>query len=288
MNSSRNELLKTVLKNNQVRTLVNENEISAEEIDLNLNTLLAFVLKSKKCENCKGLGLCEQASTGYGPVLSYNGVKFDLDYLECSYLKEEEKKEQLKKNLKLLSCNFDNLNLEDVYVNPLRKNVLVKIKECLDKYEKGENIKGLYIHGKYGCGKTYLLAYLAKTLANNGHQVIFAYYPDLARNLRSAISTGELEELVEELKSIEVLVLDDFGGETMTNYLRDEVLGAILQERMINKKLTFMSSNLDEKLLIQHLKESKSNIDDVRASRIYERIRVLMDFIELSDQNYRN
>lgn len=288
MNSSRNELLKTVLENNHIKTLVNENKISIEEIDLNLNTLLAFVLRNKKCENCQGLAFCEQSSKGYGPILSYNKVKFDLDYLECSYLKDEEKKNQLKKNLKLLSCNFDNLNLEDVYVNPLRKNVLVKIKECLDKYEKGESIKGLYIHGKYGCGKTYLLAYLAKTLANNGHQVIFAYYPDLARNLRSAISTGELEELVEELKEIEVLVLDDFGGETMTNYLRDEVLGAILQERMINKKLTFMSSNLDEKLLLQHLKESKSNIDDVRASRIYERIRVLMDFIELSDQNYRN
>jgi len=87
---------------------------------------------------------------------------------------------------------------------------------------------------------------------------------------------------------VEVLMLDDFGGETLTSYLRDEVLGAILQERMTNNRLTFMSSNLDPELLLAHLKESNRDIDDLRASRIYERIRTLMEFVKLVDEDYRN
>lgn len=286
--NSRSELVKEVLNNEEVTSLVKENNISIDEVNLNLNTLLAYTLKCKTCKECDGLSLCNQAVRGYGPVISYSGVKFDLGYLPCKYLEEQMKSEELNKNLKLMSCSFDNLNLEDVYVNNARSNVLRKIVECLEKYEKGEKVKGLYIHGKYGCGKTYLLAYLANKFAKANHKVIFAYYPDLARNFRSSITTGNLEDLIETLKEIEILVLDDFGGETMTNYLRDEVLGSILQDRMINNKLTFMSSNLDEKLLMNHLKESNNSIDEVRASRIYERIRVLMDFVELTDQNYRN
>ena len=56
---------------------------------------------------------------------------------------------------------------------------------------------------------------------------------------------------------------------------------------MTNNKLTFMSSNLNEKLLIEHLSESQKEVDSLRASRVHERIRALMNFIELDDQNYR-
>ena len=94
--------------------------------------------------------------------------------------------------------------------------------------------------------------------------------------------------MIEQLKMVEVLILDDFGGETLTGYLRDEVLGAILQERMTNNRLTFMSSNLDQELLLAHLKESNLDIYDLRASRIYERIRTLMEFVKLVDEDYRN
>ena len=85
-----------------------------------------------------------------------------------------------------------------------------------------------------------------------------------------------------------MLFLDDFGGETTTSFIRDEVLGAVLQERMENYKLTFMTSNLDPVSLHNHLAETAKDIDELRASRIEERIRVLMEFVELNDTNYRN
>ena len=35
------------------------------------------------------------------------------------------------------------------------------------------------------------------------------------------------------LKSVDVLLLDDFGSENMTNWLRDDVLGPVLNYRLI-------------------------------------------------------
>lgn len=283
----RNEILKKVLQNKEINEIVNNEKLDLNFVDNNLSYLLSYDLKIKKCLNCSGLSECKQASQGYQPKISYDGEKFEADYVPCKYLDSLQQTVDKSRNLKLISCNFSSFNFENVFVNQNRQEVLLQIKKCINNYESGRISKGLYIHGQYGCGKTYLLGYLAKNLAENNHKVIFAYYPDLVRMMKSAISTGELEDLIEELKEIEVLVLDDFGGEMLTSFIRDEVLGAILQDRMTNNRLTFMSSNLNEKLLFDHLKESNRDIDDLRASRIFERIRALMDFVELKDENYR-
>jgi len=285
---NRSGYLKEILNNEEVKKLVVKYQLKQADLDKGFNTLLAYDLYQKKCLNCQGLACCKQLKKGYEPQIDYNGVNFDLDYRPCSYKQEQLNQAQLANNLVCYSCNLEHYNFNDIYINEKRKNVLATIKVCLNNYKNNRPTKGLYLHGKYGCGKTYLLAYLAKNLANANHQVIFAYYPDLVRTIKSSIATGELESIVEKLKEVEVLVLDDFGGEMLTGFIRDEVLGVILQDRMTNHRLTFMSSNMDQKVLLEHLKESNKDTDALRASRIYERIRTLMDFVELDDQNYRD
>ena len=61
----------------------------------------------------------------------------------------------------------------------------------------------------------------------------------------------------------------------------------ILQERMAYNRLTFMSSNLNAEQVLEHLAEGKTGVDMTRASRVWERMKVLMDWIELQDKNYR-
>ena len=155
------------------------------------------------------------------------------------------------------------------------------------QYQKNEYTKGIYLHGAYGTGKSYLLAYLADKLTYLGAEVVFAYYPDFVRQVKSSIANGTLEELINLVKDAEVLIFDDFGGEVMTPFIRDEVLMVILQHRMVTKSLTFMSSNLDFNSLKEHLAITANDRDDIKASRILERINSLMDFIELKDENYR-
>ena len=101
------------------------------------------------------------------------------------------------------------------------------------------------------------------------------------------ITTGGNEEIINKCKHADVLMFDDIGGEGNSSFVRDEVLGPILQYRMFASKPTFMSSNYSVAELEQHLAEVKDSLNQVNASRVVERIKELMKEIRLDDVNYR-
>ncbi len=280
------KLIDEIKRMSTVKAFLEAHNLETNTVDENLLTFYAYKLKFDKCRCCNGLGSCKQNYEGLTPYLDYTS-QIVIDYEPCEYLKQKQMKLKKASHLKIIATNFNQYNFEDVYNTKARSELFVKIASIYNNYKNGEKVKGLYLHGPYGCGKSYMLAWLAMKLAALNAFVIFAYYPDLVRKLKNSISEGTLEEQVEELKNIEVLILDDVGGESNSDFIRDEVLGAILQTRMMDEKLTFMSSNLDPKLLVEHLSSGSKDVDLVKGARIYERIKTLMEFMELNDKNYR-
>lgn len=280
-------LVKKILQIPSVRQFLEENKFDEQVVQENLLTFCSYQMKLGKCKNCKGLEVCQQSMRGYTPSLYYNESQIVLDYLPCSYQQQLMDEIEKKQRLETIATNLEQYNLNDIYNNLERKQVLLKVKSICSDYANHKSCKGLYIYGPYGCGKSYILAWLAKKLADMKANVIFAYYPDLVRQIKSSIWEGTLEDYLESLKNVEVLMLDDIGGESNSDFIRDEVLGAILQTRMNNQSLTFMSSNLDSKLLLEHLASGSKDVDRVKGTRIFERIQTLMEFVELKDQNYR-
>ena len=98
-------------------------------------------------------------------------------------------------------------------------------------------------------------------------------------------SAGEL--LFNKIKKAELLLLDDIGAETVTEWGRDEVLGTILQYRMEENLPTFFTSNLTVEELSQHLSTTSREVDLVKAKRIIERIKQLTDDITMISVNLR-
>ena len=94
--------------------------------------------------------------------------------------------------------------------------------------------------------------------------------------------------MLSTLKETDILLIDDLGAETVTNWSRDEILGTILQYRMENNLSTFITSNLNIEELEIHLSLAKNNMDKVKARRIIERIKQLTYDIELISKNRRN
>jgi len=172
-------------------------------------------------------------------------------------------------------------------IGQTRKDILKYIMEFLRDYSKSHPMKGMYLSGIFGSGKTYILAALAKELAKKGYKIIFAYYPDLVRELKSSIGSGALEEKIEELKTIDILMLDDIGGETNSPFIRDEVLGPILQHRVLDELPTFFTSNLKMKTLIQSMSNDGGDVERSKATRIFERIRELTVEFELTEKPLR-
>ena len=159
--------------------------------------------------------------------------------------------------------------------------------EFIKQYRKGENPKGLYLHGSFGSGKTYLIAALFNELAKKNISSALVYYPELLRSLKSSFGS-DYEEKFDFIKTVPLLLLDDIGAENTTSWSRDEVLGPILQYRMEEELPTFFTSNLTLDELESTLSNTNNGIEKIKAKRIIERIKQLTVSLELISKNRRN
>jgi len=142
----------------------------------------------------------------------------------------------------------------------------------------------MYVSGLFGAGKTYILAAMANELAKLGREITFVYYPDMVRELKSSIGTDNFESKIDALKRTEILFIDDIGGESPNGFIRDEVLGPILQHRLFDQLPTFFSSNMKSKVLIDAMAKDASNSEKTKSTRIVERIKRLTEEFNLTEK----
>jgi primosomal protein DnaI len=250
----------------------------------NNSKLIDTVSELKNCKECPSLLNCKNRLSGYVvyPSLKEGGLKFI--YMPCKYQREEEKKKIEKNNYlnKLASARMKDIDVTDKN----RIKVIKWLKEYYDKYEHINTLKGLYLHGSFGSGKTYLIAALLNELSlkkNASCEIV--YLPELLRNMKEDFSS--VESKINYLQNADILLIDDIGAENVTAWGRDEILGTILQYRMNNKLTTFFTSNLTIEELERHLSITKDSEDSVKSRRIIERIKELTDDLELVSVNRR-
>ena len=97
----------------------------------------------------------------------------------------------------------------------------------------------------------------------------------------------DFKERFNYIKKINILLIDDIGAENVTPWGRDEILGTILQYRMENGLTTFFTSNLTYDELETVLSLSKGKIEELKATRIMERIKNLSINMSLIGENRR-
>jgi len=146
----------------------------------------------------------------------------------------------------------------------------------------------MYIWGQFRSGKTYLASCIANEIANKGYNVIEVYYPELSSYLKSSMN-GETEnqfsDIVNELKCCPLLILDDFGGDSINPYIRDEALGVILNYRMEKKKPVIFTSNIPtQRLMNTYLRKDGSDGEAIKAQRILERIKEITEEFSITDR----
>ena len=242
----------------------------------------------KNCANCKNILECKNTVTGYVYYPSIENDNLVFSYVPCKYKKKIDKDNEYKKNIisfdmprEILDASMKNIYTDD-------KNRLEAIKwltSFIKKSESNMENKGLYLTGNFGCGKTYVVTAAFNELAKKGKKVAIVYYPEFLRKLKESF-TDDYKIIFDKIKKVELLLLDDIGAETVTNWNRDEVLGTILQYRMQEKLPTFFTSNLTIRELEEHLMRNDSE-GKIKARRIIERIKYLTDYIEMIAENRR-
>ena len=271
-------------KDEEFLKLVKRNKISKEIGRKYTSKLMDTTCELKNCHNCKGLFMCKNKMEGYVLYPSVDGSLIKFIYTPCKYQKEMLHKKELKER-KLNELEY--VRMKDIdLTDKKRAKIISWLKKFYDNYEKINTLKGLYLHGNFGSGKTFLIAALLNELKETKNANIeIVYFPELLRNMKEDFSL--VEDKLNYLQNVDILLIDDLGAENVTAWGRDEILGTILQSRMNNKLTTFITSNLTIDELENHLAVTKGELDVLKARRIIERIKQLTEDMELISVNRR-
>lgn len=275
---------KDACKDADFNKLCAKTKAPVEELKKNTTKLQNTIEQIHNCEGCKGLFECKNCMNGHVLYPVYDGELIAFSYTPCKYQKKQQK--QLEEKM-TSSKELENARMKDIDISDAnRTNTIKWLKKFYDNYNIGANLKGLYLHGSFGGGKTFLIAALFNELKlNKNARAEIVYFPEALRTLKDDWSS--YNDKIDYYQTVDLLLIDDIGAEKVSDWGRDEILGTILQSRMNNKMPTFFTSNLDIKELEAHLSSSKSGDDAFKARRIIERIKQLTDDIEMISENRR-
>ncbi len=290
MKEERKEIGQTLLNDPVLLAYLKKNKMDASFVLKYPMKFQGLLNTLKKCTQCDGT-FCE----GFQKVLVQEEGRIKSVYKACSYLQEQlnREKEEAMKRPYLRSYRVYPLN-KDYIDADFSMAAMVKDKDytpCVSqviKANKADPSKGLYLYGKVGVGKTYLAACITNQLAKENKKIAFVHIPTYLSDLKNAFDSPEVYEyLVENVKKIEVLVLDDIGAESVSVWYRDEILLPLVNYRMNEGLLTYFTSNLSLKDLEEKMSITKNDVDEISAQRVCDRIRVLAKEIEIIGDNKR-
>lgn len=116
--------------------------------------------------------------------------------------------------------------------------------------------RNLFLFGDTGVGKTFLSNCIAKELMDTYHSVIyftaFQLFDLLAKNTFS--KENDAEDLYEYVFDCDLLIIDDLGTE-LTNSFVSSQLFLCLNERILRKKSTIISTNLPIDIFVETYSE---------------------------------
>ena len=268
-----------VMADEDVQAFLKEQKdvINQSMIDRGLNKLYEFVQQSKQCAFCSKDSRTNSLLEGYHPKLVINGRSIDIEYYECPEKRKLDRQKRQKSLMKsmyiqqdLLGATFQQIDITD----PSRLGIFQHVTDFLKSYNETGKGKGLYLYGKFGIGKTFILAAIANELAEKEYSSMIVYVPEFVRELKNSLQDQSLEAKLNMVKTTPVLMLDD--------------IGTVLQHRMSQQLPTFFSSNFSPDELKHHFTYSqRGEKEEVKAARLMERILYLASPVRLDGENRR-
>ncbi|WP_438446499.1 primosomal protein DnaI [Gorillibacterium sp. sgz5001074] len=274
-------------------------EITDQDIMSHLNRVYQYTKEYRACRQCPGLDQCPNELPGHATRLMVDQVRGqNLIYdqkVPCPKQIARESDDAIQR--RITSFYVDQSSLERGYdlkeivrMDGERAAAVGRIVDYIDQTRQtGLQTKGLYLEGSLGTGKTFLMCYMLYELAKEGLSGVIVYMPDFAEDLKAMFGEPQkLKDTVDLLKETDLLVLDDIGAENMNPWLRDHVLGTILNYRM-NRKPTFFTSNYEFEGLEKHFSfTSKDGEEEFKGQRIMDRIRHYVEVVEVHGHNKRS
>ena len=182
--------------------------------------------------------------------------------------------------------NFDHFSFEyysDIEVNPATglsslATVKAAYQTCQDFIQNFDSsFHNLYFYGDTGIGKTFLSNCIAKELLDKGHSVIYFTAFQLFDILSKGIFDKDHKALDthQNIFDCDLLIIDDLGTELANSFTTSQLF-LCLNERILRKKSTIISTNLN-----------MSQMADIYSERVLSRISSSYTIIKLFGDDIR-
>ena len=279
------ELVRQIVEDPDVADFIQQEKLSQSEISRSISKFNQYISERNRFL----LGDEAYIAKGYKPILIKNAGYADVSYEETPELIEAQKQAAINKRLQLINLpsTLKEASLAKVDLDDRgRFGAFEELANFVASYPQAR--KGIFLYGDFGVGKSYMMAALAHDLSEKRQaSSTILHFPSFVIDVKNAINTGQVKEMLDQVKKAEILILDDIGAEQMSPWVRDEVLQVILQHRMQEILPTFFTSNFNFEDLERHFATSRNGDETWQAKRVMERIKFLAKEVRLEGENRR-
>lgn len=269
----------------------NQSQLQPDALTVSMMDLYEFVVQKSKQNDPKSA-----LYPGYFPVLT-----LEKGYPHVAYQADEATQKALlqKKHLQFISVPKDvrQADLKAVIAaggdrGPAVPRTVQLFDALASKHENQSDnfVPGLYLYGDFGVGKTYLMGALANALSANGISVAMIHWTSMIEQLKASFnrnSDDQSDDILDQAKNVEVLILDDMGTDNLSAWSRDSILSVILEYRMQNELTTCFTSNFDLNSLEEYLGQTKDGKEPGKAARLMQRFLFLAQPVAMVGKNLR-
>jgi primosomal protein DnaI len=290
LKKQRRQMFESLLTQPEIIEFKKKYDLSDTDIEPFAQRYQRWLINIRLCNGCEGLHMCRQNDRGLILDMVVDQGILMQEVRKCHYLlAEESQRSHLKKFIiSDMPEHWAQLSLASLDLDNESDEYLLTVTQ-MASWVRSPLEKGYYVYGLPGVGKTYLVACVANMMAKNGKTVAFVHVPTLMQRLKSYLDNrDEFENVIYKMKSADIAIFDDIGAESVTSWVRDELLLPILNDRAERKRTTWFTSNEDLKSLKNHyMYNQKGEKEEMKAIRILERIEALAVPLQLRGNNRR-
>lgn len=147
--------------------------------------------------------------------------------------------------------------------------------QFIDQFD--QTFSNLFFYGDTGVGKTFLSHCIAKELLDTTHSVIYFSAQELFQNFaeKRFNRNAETTDSTEHIYDCDLLIIDDLGTELVNSFVSSQLF-LVLNERILRRKSTLISTNL-----------SLGTFADTYSERIFSRISSTYTMLRLIGDDIR-
>ena len=222
-----------------------------------------------QCESCNGQ--CKTSPAFFQPQIEVFGGQAYVSVITCKFGEKFFRQAELERKCREAGIPpiYIGKTFADYEVNDVNRAAVEFAQACLT-----EKLRGAFFYGKPGVGKTFLASLVAQAFLKAGKSVKFSNVPNLLSGFYEIYrgqSNRNETDLLNELYTVDLLVLDDFGLEKVTQYVGATMCKIIDARYNRENSTTLITSNHSMKEIAAKFNKPMDGEEGLNGSRICDR-----------------